>query len=873
MALLAQVVRVCAKYGAAARFAVKQVLNFCPGGVTLADTVDGVLKSAEDKAKGLDETWWKRDIEQRLALGEQEQHRLSEMLEVIQTQMADLLQIAADRRDMPEQIETLALDALRRHAPLREALRRVETLSLEMPALRQRVDELCRGQEEMRPLIERAIRFSTCVAELEQEGLTPSLVRWLRGMRAAENELAAGRCQQAEGGFTAQAAERPTSMAAAVGCAAAQSAEHKFVAAEQSLSRIVTLQGGRADPELVELHKRVTVHSRDAATPVLPPQSVPSRTPREGDTLGGWRLEKFLARGGLGQVFLATHGPQRGALKILHPELSQRPGFETLFKQEMRALMRLDPHPHLVSILDCDRDLTFGCLFFVMQYVQGVTLERFLIDKGALSETVAQGMFAGLADGLARAHERGVQHRDIKPANIILQDDGNAVLIDWGLSGLAGVAGHTQTAGYTALFAAPETFRTARPDPSGKSDVYCLAASLYFSVLHGDAARRTTFKAKWAPEGLRELLERALDNDPAERPTAREFQQALVRDAEAVVARSYWETLERTQGQPTTEDRAVLVKLCREHSVSPERANAIVRDERRRWDDAHPPRKERRAGDLEKVSLGNGVEMRFAWCPPGRFLMGSPPGEEGREPYKGADESQHCVTLSRGFLLGIYPVTRGQFARFVEVTGYRTQAEREGGAYSWSGREWKLDPGKSWRLPGFPQTDDHPVVCLSWHDSVALCEWLTTQVRNGGRFRLPLEAEWEYACRAGTTTPFSFGETISTDQANYDGNYIYGKGKEGVFRQQTTPAGRFPANAWGLYDMHGNVWEWCEDWYEPYPKGDVKDPQGASSGGARVLRGGSWCDLLKWCRAANRWRNAPDRRADLGGCRVVLCLD
>ncbi|HYT88673.1 MAG TPA: SUMF1/EgtB/PvdO family nonheme iron enzyme [Gemmataceae bacterium] len=817
MALLAQVVRLCAKYGSAARFAVRQVLNFCPGGVALADTVDAVLESAEDKTKKLDESWWKRDVEQRLGLGEQEQRRLSEMLEVVQTQMSELLQLAAEWCELPQQIETLALDALRRHAPLRDALRRVETLTLEMPALRQRVDELCRGQEEMRPLFERAMRFSACVEELEKEGLTPSLVRWLRGMRAAEHELSGGRCREAERGFIAQAAERPTSTAAAVGCAAAQSAGHKFVDAEQSLSRVLALQGGRADPELVELHKSVTVHSHGGPTPVTPPQAAPVRRPGEGDMLGGWRLEKFLARGGLGQVFLATHGQERGALKILHPELSQRPGFEALFKQEMRALMRLDPHPHLVSILDADRDPVFGCLFFVMPYVQGVTLERFLADKGALSETAARRAFAGLADGLARAHERGVQHRDIKPANIIVQEDGNAVLIDWGLSGLAGVAGHTQTAGYTALFAAPETFRTGRPDPDGKSDVYCLAASLYFALLHGEPSRRTTFKAKWVPEGLRALLERALDNDPAERPTVREFLQAL--------------------------------------------------------SEAHPPRQERRAGDMEKVSLGGGVEMRFAWCPPGTFLMGSPPGEEGREPHPGDDESQHRVTLSRGFHLGIYPVTRGQFARFVEASGYRTQAEREGGAHYWTGTEWKLDPAKNWRSPGFQQTDDHPVVCISWNDSVAFCEWLTTQMRNGGRCRLPLEAEWEYACRAGTTTPFSFGETINTDQANYDGNYTYGTGKKGGFRQQTTPAGRFPPNAWGLYDLHGNVWEWCQDWYGPYLKGDIKDPQGAISGDARVLRGGSWYFNPLGCRAAHRVRVAPATRNDTGGCRVVLCLD
>ena len=128
---------------------------------------------------------------------------------------------------------------------------------------------------------------------------------------------------------------------------------------------------------------------------------------------------------------------------------------------------------------------------------------------------------------------------------------------------------------------------------------------------------------------------------------------------------------------------------------------------------------------------------------------------------------------------------------------------------------------------------------MSWNDAIALCEWLTHQ-GGEGRCSLPTEAEWEYACRAGTTTPFHFGGTISTDQANYDGNYTYGNGKKGVYREKTTPVGSFPANPWGLFDMHGNVWEWCQDWYGPYPKTDITDPQSLTNGEARVLRGGSW---------------------------------
>ncbi|HWG45533.1 MAG TPA: SUMF1/EgtB/PvdO family nonheme iron enzyme [Gemmataceae bacterium] len=238
------------------------------------------------------------------------------------------------------------------------------------------------------------------------------------------------------------------------------------------------------------------------------------------------------------------------------------------------------------------------------------------------------------------------------------------------------------------------------------------------------------------------------------------------------------------------------------------------------------------------VTLVEGVDMTFAWIPPGTFLMGSPASEADRHD----DETPHRVTLTRGFRLGIHAVTQGQ---------------------------WQAVMGDN---PSHFKGDDRPVEQVSWDDSQAFCTKLGQLV--GKRFRLPTEAEWEYACRAGTTTPFFFGETIGTDQANYDGNYTYGRGKKGGYRRKTTAVGRFPSNAWGLFDMHGNVWEWCQDGYGAYPQNDIKDPQSSNNGDARVLRGGSWYDgYPDWCRAACRGWNAPGDRDYILGCRVVLCLD
>ncbi len=163
-----------------------------------------------------------------------------------------------------------------------------------------------------------------------------------------------------------------------------------------------------------------------------------------------------------------------------------------------------------------------------------------------------------------------------------------------------------------------------------------------------------------------------------------------------------------------------------------------------------------------------------------------------------------------------------------------------------------------------------PVESVSWNDCQEFIRKL--QEMDMKPYRLPTEAEWEYACRAGTTTPFHFGETISTDQANYDGDFVYGDGKKGPRRQRTTPVGAFPANAFGLHDMHGNVYQWCQDWYGDYPPRDVTDPKGPEKGLARVLRGGSWKSNPLSCRSAERLRYEPGARFHLYGFRVCFFL-
>jgi len=234
----------------------------------------------------------------------------------------------------------------------------------------------------------------------------------------------------------------------------------------------------------------------------------------------------------------------------------------------------------------------------------------------------------------------------------------------------------------------------------------------------------------------------------------------------------------------------------------------------------------------------NDLGMKFVWIPPGSFMMGSPKEELGRQ----ANEAQHKVTLTKGFYMGVHLVTQEQWQ---EVMGN--------------------NPSK------FKGEKNLPVDSVPWTD----CQDFIKKLREKDKkpYRLPTEAEWEYACRAGTTTPFWFGETISTDQANYKGDIVYGKGMKGENRKKTTPVDRFPPNPWGLYDMHGNLYEWCQDWYAEYPKNDVTDPQGADSGQARVLRGGSWSSLPDYCRSAYRYWYEPGLRYNYYGCRLCFCLD
>jgi len=237
---------------------------------------------------------------------------------------------------------------------------------------------------------------------------------------------------------------------------------------------------------------------------------------------------------------------------------------------------------------------------------------------------------------------------------------------------------------------------------------------------------------------------------------------------------------------------------------------------------------------LTTISLLSQTKPTIEWIsiPAGTFTMGSPSDELDRQ----SDETQHEVNLG-AFKMSKYAVTFEQYDLFCEATG-RTKPSDEG---------W----GRG----------DRPVINVSWFDANAFAQWMGA--------RLPTEAEWEYAARAGTTTPFSKGNCLSTSQANYDGSFPYSDCSNGEYRRETMPVGSFAPNAWGLYDMHGNVWEWCSDWYDSYPTTLQTNPKGPSSGSRRVFRGGSWSNRAYYLRSAHRNSYSPGYRYSIIGFRLV----
>jgi formylglycine-generating enzyme required for sulfatase activity len=261
----------------------------------------------------------------------------------------------------------------------------------------------------------------------------------------------------------------------------------------------------------------------------------------------------------------------------------------------------------------------------------------------------------------------------------------------------------------------------------------------------------------------------------------------------------------------------------------------------------------------------NSIGMKLTLIPAGKFQMGSPQGEKERD----ASELRHVVTISRPFYMGVYEVTQGQY---VKLMG----AAMAGGKWNPMNHGARFSPANG-------GSADHPMENVLWSQAVEFCKRLSAlpeEKRAGRRYRLPTEAEWEYACRAGTSTPFHSGGGLSSKEANFNGSFPYGGAAQGPYLRKTAKVGSYKPNAWGLYDMQGNVAEWCADYYDPnyYKNSPKADPKGPVKGVLptsyhndfyRVVRGGCWLDEARACRSAYRFRAMPHDAYMLVGFRVV----
>ncbi len=264
------------------------------------------------------------------------------------------------------------------------------------------------------------------------------------------------------------------------------------------------------------------------------------------------------------------------------------------------------------------------------------------------------------------------------------------------------------------------------------------------------------------------------------------------------------------------------------------------------------------------LDLGGGVSLDLVLVKAGVFRQGSPASESGH----GDDETPREVTLTADYYIGSHEITVGQWARFVADTGYRSEAEKgTSGGFGWDGKALVQAKHYNWRSPGYPSSDLHPVTIVTYDDALAFTTWLTR--RSGRAVTLPTEAQWEYAARSGSPARFPGGDR---DAVGLDLGWSRANAPGGP-----QEVGRKKANTWGLFDTAGNVYEWCLDWYGPYPPGPASDPlqsrSDLSDKPRRVLRGGSWLKDLRALRSGARYRNAPGSRNADNGFRVVASVE
>lgn len=596
--------------------------------------------------------------------------------------------------------------------------------------------------------------------------------------------------------------------------------------------------------------------------------------------LGKFQIEEKIFAGQQGKVFKAIdrHLGRTVALKIAH---SQWPN--DWLDHEGRVLASIQ-HPNILRV----HELTYvnDEPILVMDYIESASLRHRYADT-PLSEQQIIAIGVQLCDAVQCLHAHDLCHRDIKPENLLCSPQGVVTLIDFGLAmkfdRLSNPTEQCQAFDGTPAFMAPEQARKTRQTDPRRSDLYAIGATLLWLMVkqppvQGDSVDEVLTKlrhGKMNEEAFTlastrfpktsKVVFQLLAVDPDERPVNAENALALLQELERTqastppLARRNQAILSVVVMLMGAAGCGILVFQALNRGHADQRQQNL--SEKIEASDESPittgsPKKEGFVGPL-------GIE--FVRIPAGKFVMGSD------DPAEYVDEDErpsHPVEITQEFYLSQNEITVGQFREFVEATQYETDAEKylaKTANYANFLDHLLRSPVRSWDAPSFHQSDDHPVVNVSWNDASKFCEWLQSQ--GGRRYRLPTEAEWEYACRA-TTEHHVPHEGDLTEISNHSN--VAGTSGNDEFAL-TAPVGSFAPNHRGLFDMQGNVAEWCLDWYgaDYYAMSPLQNPTGPEAGDYRVYRGGGFSSQPVDCRSSDRNGLPPTGCDEFIGFRVV----
>jgi formylglycine-generating enzyme required for sulfatase activity len=548
-----------------------------------------------------------------------------------------------------------------------------------------------------------------------------------------------------------------------------------------------------------------------------------------------WRLAELLGANEYSETWKAYRGDSPdGPTAVL--KFFTEPWAARVLRGESLGLDRVmlhGKHPNVVPLKQIYLTADPPCLEY--DYVPGGNLAGIISDWQMLRRRPSPAQVAQivlrLAKTLSYSHRLvpPLLHRALKPANILVQNstDGRFSfrIADFGCGGVANSHAVRQAlrdtsapakraaalrGACTALYASPQQLRGA--DSAARDDVYALGM-IWYQLMTADLSSGRPVESRWrdhfAEQGMDASLVDLLRSCLEENPEDRP------RDAGALAN-----------------------QLATLLNVDGERPKAVA---------APPAPSDEEEPRVLARRVVNSVGVSLALLPAGNFKMGSAPSEAER----GDDEGpQHEVTITKPLYMGIHPITQRQYELVMGFNPCYFRGAKGGGP-------------------------DFPVENVSWHEADEFCKKLSelpAEKEEGRVYRLPTEAEWEYACRAGQATPFSYGMAISSHEANFNGHYPYGQASRGPYLERTSQVGSYPPNHFGLYDMHGNVWEWCSDYYDRYfyRHSPRFDPQGPPTGTLRVVRGGSCYNIGRFCRSAYRFGIIPENRDLDVGLRVVM---